>query len=89
MVSSAGSQLVTQVPRPDDTVAMSLSSLRNLPPTITVPQAGRICGIGRNAAYEAARTGQLPVIRIGRRLLVPTARLLRLLGLDEDEVASA
>ncbi|MGH3925244.1 MAG: helix-turn-helix domain-containing protein [Pseudonocardiaceae bacterium] len=63
--------------------------LFGLPPTLTVEQAGRFCGIGRNAAYEAARTGQLPTIRIGRRLLVPTARLLRLLGLGEDETASA
>lgn len=70
-------------------VQLTPPELLGLPPTLTVEQAGRICGIGRNAAYEAARTGQLPVIRIGRRLLAPTARLLRLLGLAEDEEASA
>jgi hypothetical protein len=34
---------------------------------------------GRSAAYEAARTGQLPTIKIGRRLLVPIVALDRLL----------
>lgn len=42
-------------------------------------------GIGRNAAYRAAAAGELPAIRIGRRLRVPTARLLELLGIRETE----
>jgi hypothetical protein len=58
-------------------------ALADLPPTVTVPEAGRICGIGRSAAYRAAATGELPTIRIGRRLLVPTAPLLRMLGVEE------
>jgi hypothetical protein len=33
-------------------------------------------------AYEAAQRGELPVCRIGRRVLVPRAALLRLLGQD-------
>lgn len=47
--------------------------------TITIPEAAKILGIGRSAAYEAARKSELPTIRIGRRLLVPLARLQRLL----------
>jgi excisionase family DNA binding protein len=47
--------------------------------TLSIPEAGRTLGIGRSAAYEAARTGQLPTIRIGRRLLVPIVALERLL----------
>jgi excisionase family DNA binding protein len=39
--------------------------------TITVPEAGEQLGLGRNAAYEAAKRGEIPTIRIGRRLLVP------------------
>jgi excisionase family DNA binding protein len=54
--------------------------------TLSVLEAGRALGIGRSAAYEAARTGQLPSIRIGRRLLVPTAALERLLGSNEVHV---
>ncbi len=47
--------------------------------TCTVPEAGKILGIGRNGAYEAARTGELPTIRLGRRIVVPKAALKRLL----------
>ena len=49
------------------------------PKTVSVPEAGRWLGIGRNAAYEAARRGDLPVIRIGRLLRVPVVALERLL----------
>jgi excisionase family DNA binding protein len=48
--------------------------------TVTVEEAGTILGIGRATAYAAAGTGDLPVLRIGRRLLVPTAALRRMLG---------
>jgi excisionase family DNA binding protein len=47
--------------------------------TLSIPEAGKALGIGRSAAYEAARTGQLPTIRIGKRLLVPIVALERLL----------
>ena len=47
--------------------------------TCTVPEAGKILGIGRNGAYEAARAGELPTIRFGRRIVVPKAALKRLL----------
>jgi excisionase family DNA binding protein len=53
--------------------------------TIGIEEAARLLGIGRATAYEAARKGQIPTIRIGRRLLVPRARLLRLL--DEERAA--
>lgn len=48
--------------------------------TIGVAEAADLLGIGRSAAYEAARRGQLPTLRLGRRLLVPVPRLLALLG---------
>jgi excisionase family DNA binding protein len=48
--------------------------------TITVSEAAERLGIGRNHAYEAAKTGQLPTIRIGKRILVPVAALDRMLG---------
>jgi excisionase family DNA binding protein len=46
---------------------------------ITVPEAGKILGLGRNAAYEAARRGDIPVIRIGKLLRVPTAAFHKML----------
>jgi excisionase family DNA binding protein len=48
-----------------------------------VEEAGRLLGISRGAAYRAAACGQIPTIRLGRRLLVPTARLHQLLGLTD------
>jgi len=50
--------------------------------TLTIEETAAQLGISRSSAYEAARRGQLgvPVIRIGRRLLVPRAALERLLG---------
>jgi excisionase family DNA binding protein len=48
--------------------------------TYTVEQAGRLLGVGRNQAYEAVRSGTLPSIKIGKRLLVPKAALDRLLS---------
>ena len=54
--------------------------------TISVEDAARLLGISRGLAYEAARRGELPTIRLGRRLLVPTARLLDLVGANGEEV---
>jgi excisionase family DNA binding protein len=47
--------------------------------TFTLNEAARRLGISRALAYEAARRGELPVCRIGRRMLIPRAALMRLL----------
>jgi len=47
--------------------------------TISVPEAGRRLGLGKNASYEAARRGELPVLRFGRKLRVPIVAFDRLL----------
>jgi excisionase family DNA binding protein len=45
------------------------------PLTMTVDEAAQKLGISRNMAYACARSGQLPVIRLGKRVLVPRAAL--------------
>lgn len=45
----------------------------------TVDEAGAKLGLSRNSAYEAVRRGEIPSIRIGRRILVPKAAFDRLL----------
>lgn len=50
-------------------------------PTVSVTVAGRLLGLGRSAAYEAANRGDIPTLRIGRRMVVPTVPVLRMLGL--------
>ena len=52
----------------------------SLPPTISVEEAALLLGVSRSAAYRAAKAGQLQTFRMGRKLLVPTAPLLRMLG---------
>lgn len=52
--------------------------------TLTVEEAAASLGISRASAYEAVRRGEIPAIRIGRRLLVPKARLDRLLDATEE-----
>lgn len=44
--------------------------------TITIEQTAKLIGLGRTAAYDAARRGELPTRRLGRRLLVPVPALL-------------
>lgn len=58
--------------------------------TCSVPEAGRRLGIGRDAAYAAAARGEIPTLRLGRRLVVPVPKLLELVGLPQtSEGASA
>ncbi len=39
--------------------------------TITVEEAAALLEIGRSAAYEAVRRGDLPSRRLGRRIVIP------------------
>lgn len=57
-----------------------MMSLDDLPATLSIEEAGEMLGICRRSAYRAAARGELPTIRFGRRLVVPTPRLLELLG---------
>jgi hypothetical protein len=48
--------------------------------TLSVPVAGRrYFDLGKNASYEAAKRGEIPVIKIGSRLRVPVVALERML----------
>lgn len=38
---------------------------------LTVAEVAQQLGIGRNLAYEAVRTGEIPAIRVGHRILIP------------------
>jgi excisionase family DNA binding protein len=50
--------------------------------TLSVEEAGRVLGISRGAAYARAGDGSLPTVRLGKRLLVPTTALKKLLQID-------
>ncbi len=55
----------------------------------TVNEAADVLQISRNSAYEAVREGQIPSIRIGRRILVLWDPLMRKLGAGSEEGHSA
>lgn len=48
--------------------------------TLTVEEAAKLLGVWRGSAYEAVRSGELPAVRLGRRLLVPREALSRFLA---------
>jgi hypothetical protein len=48
-------------------------------PTMPVPAAGRkYFGLGRNASYAAAKRGEIPTMRINKRLFAIVAKLDRM-----------
>ena len=51
------------------------------PLTMSVPEAGKLLKLGRDASYQAARRGQIPVLEFGRLLRVPVALFNQMLGL--------
>jgi excisionase family DNA binding protein len=57
--------------------------------TISVEEAGRLIGVSRGSAYEAVRSGSLPSLRVGRRIVVPLGRLAELLGETPESLDSA
>lgn len=49
--------------------------------TLSVPEAGKIYfGLSRMGAYDAARRGDIPTIRVGRLLRVPVAAMERIVN---------
>jgi hypothetical protein len=62
---------------------------QNAPLTISVPEAGkRYFGLCRNASYDAAARGEIPVIKIGRLKRVPVRALERMLDRTSGQPVS-
>ncbi len=69
----------------DSIAARIAHELTELPPTLSIERAAKLLGLSRSSAYRAAASGQLPTLAFGRRLFVPTVRLLEMLGLPIQE----
>jgi excisionase family DNA binding protein len=52
---------------------------------LSVEEAGALLGISRDLAYDLVAIGQLPSVRLGRRLVVPRRALEEALGRLADE----
>jgi len=46
---------------------------------VTVPEAAKMLGISRNFAYELVKRQELPVVKFGKRLLIPRIALEKML----------
>lgn len=54
---------------------------------LTVEEAGRELGVSRSYAYELVRPGEIPCMRLGRRIVVPARALEALLDRVTREAA--
>ncbi len=49
-------------------------------------EVAKLFGVGRNQAYEGARRGDFPTIKIGKRIVAPRAVIDRMLGIGAESV---
>jgi excisionase family DNA binding protein len=48
--------------------------------TMTVPEAAQLLGLSESATYEAVGRGEIPAVKIGRRVLVKRDALFAMLS---------
>lgn len=61
-----------------------VSDTEELPALLKVEEAAKILRIGRDTAYELVRTHRIPSINLGRRIVIPTAKLFEFLNDGQD-----
>lgn len=60
---------------------MDTTRLEDYGEVLTMEETAKVLKIGRQAAYESVRRGQIPVLRLSaRRLVVPKEQLRKLLA---------
>ncbi|MBF6215495.1 excisionase family DNA-binding protein [Nocardia puris] len=64
---------------PDQDIAAILSRLHS-EATVSVSEFAQLVGVGRSTAYAAIAAGSIPAVRVGRRVRVPSAWVLRQLN---------
>jgi predicted DNA-binding transcriptional regulator AlpA len=93
---AVGTSDAAAAPRPGGVLAgrltskgMTLAELLALPLMVDVSTAARALGLSRSTGYELARCGEFPcrVLHVGSSYRVPTAELLRVLGIDLSELS--
>ncbi len=60
-----------------------MTALADLPELLTVDEVAALYRVSRTSAYDAVRAGDIPSVKIGRRVRVPKAALLRALGVEQ------
>jgi predicted DNA-binding transcriptional regulator AlpA len=76
---------------PEAKRSLTLAQVRKWTPTVPVEDGAYALGISRSSAYQAIAAGEFPVatIRVGRRLRVLTADLVRVLEGSGDRAGAA
>jgi len=67
--------------------SMSKHSSQSFSPTLSVHKAARLLGVTAPTVYQWVRQGEIPSIRLGGRIRIPTALLADLLGLKVGQLA--
>lgn len=62
---------------------MTIDELRTKATISLYPETTELLGISKNSGYSAATRGDIETLRIGGRIVVPVAPLLRLLGIED------
>jgi excisionase family DNA binding protein len=55
------------------------------PLLVSVPEAARLLGVGTTFGWAMVRNGEIPSVRLGRRVLVPRAALEQLAGTHQAQ----
>jgi len=65
---------------------VKLGDLSELPTTLSTAQAADLLGCSVDHLWALARAGESPVepLRLGKKLVWPTAKVLRSIGLEPD-----
>lgn len=50
---------------------------------LSITEAGKMIGLGKNASYDAAKAGQIPVLEFGGQKIVPRRIWLKQIGVDD------
>ena len=84
----ASGRLASAFHEHDDTPTTTESTSPTVPdptsqPTMSIDEVAELLGVCRSTMYRAVKDGEIPVIKIGRRYLVPTAHVAHLLGIEE------
>jgi hypothetical protein len=82
--TKSGRRTLGELPERPARDVLTIDELRERA-VVGVPTGGAVLGLSRSASYRAAERGEIPTIRLGRRLVVPVPRLLAML---EGEAAT-
>ena len=54
---------------------------------LSIPEARKMIGLGKNASYDAAKAGEIPVLIFGGQKIVPRGTWLKKIGADDAATA--